>query len=192
MGSRTKSAWALSLGVVLVSAAAGCTISIQPTWTRPPAPAAPHGHGGEVAPGVTFPPTLVPPGMLPTGPMPKPLPGAMHTSNDAVNQLIKQYYDVDEQRRAYADQVQILNRKLKEREDSFRTASYEIEESTKQLKRTRDDFRHWQTEMDELRDRIKKLEDNRAQLKPLIEEILHHLDRQREPLKLPLLDRPLK
>jgi uncharacterized coiled-coil DUF342 family protein len=56
-----------------------------------------------------------------------------------------------------------------------------MDESSKQIKRTRDEFRQWQAEMDELRDRIRELEKNRATMKPLIEDVLRQLERDREP-----------
>ena len=61
---------------------------------------------------------------------------------------------------------------------------YEVEDTTKQLKRTREDLRQWQTEMDELRERVRKLEVERTALRPIIDEILLYLERDKEMPKL--------
>jgi uncharacterized coiled-coil DUF342 family protein len=58
-----------------------------------------------------------------------------------------------------------------------------MEESTKQIKRTREEVRTFGSEIDELRDRVRKLEEMRTALKPLIDEIMFHLERERDTPK---------
>jgi hypothetical protein len=189
--------WRRSLGGMVplfvatyMSAACGCTVTIQP-WTKP----------GEKAPAAVAAPTTAPtndgpfpPGILPTSlrqqglhvnpQAPYNVPPMPNVANESVVQLYQKMAEADENRRAMQDQVQTLRRSLKDREDNVRQASYEMEESSKQLKRTRDDFRQWQSDMDELRERVRKLEDGRAALRPLIEDILRQLERDRDAFKL--------
>jgi hypothetical protein len=159
----------------LMLVAAGCTISVQP-WTKPSVPPTPT----EPPPGHPY--GNYPPSQF-NAPTPRSLPQNMSAANEATSQLVRQLNDADDQRKALLDQVQSLKKQIKEREDNLRQASYEVDDSTKHLKRTREEFRQWQTEMDELRDRVRKLEDYRAALKPLIEEILHELYREKEAPK---------
>ena len=166
---RNETIGLLVVGIALCCLGAGCTISIQP-WTKPVAVAPP------------APPFPVDPTGGFQGPMPKALPPGV--GNDTMVQLIKEYRDAEDHRKALVEQVQSLRKQLKDRDSNLQLALHEVEESTKQLKRTRDDMRNWQAEMDDLRDRIRKLEESRASLKPLIEEILHHLERNKEPAKL--------
>lgn len=181
MWRRTSTGLAGWMGLMLLTAS-GCTVSIQP-WHRQP--------GGPVPIGDPNAPGFVPVGFQ--GPMPKTLPTSMHgVSNDTLAQWMAKYNDADDQRKALTDQVATLKRQLKDREDSLRLASHEMEESSAKLKRTRDDFRQWESEMNEMRERIRKLEDNRKAVGSLIEEILQHLERPREPVRLPILDRSTK
>jgi hypothetical protein len=60
-----------------------------------------------------------------------------------------------------------------------------MEESSKQLKRTRDEVRQFAGELDDLRERMRKLEEMRSALKPLIDEIMFHLEREKESTKAP-------
>lgn len=155
----------------------GCTVSITP-WHKPTQ---------AVPVDLATPPAAIP-GIPGLNSRTQP-PAVM---NESVAQLIKQHQDADDHRRALLEQVQTLKRQLKDREENLRHASHEVEESTKQLKRTRDDFRNWQAEMEELRDRIAALEKSRATLRPLIEDILNHLERPKEPSKLPSVGGSLK
>jgi hypothetical protein len=158
---------------VLVLIAAGCTVSIQP-WTKPTAPAPndlPPGHPNAPANFIGPVPRALPPGM--TAP----------NANEATSQLVQKLNDSEDQRRALENQLSTLKKQVKDREESLQQASYAVADSSKDLRRTREEFRQWQTEMDELRDRLRKLEDYRATLKPLIEEILHQLDHDREAPK---------
>ena len=166
----------IGLGALIL--AAGCTVSVQP-WTRPSPPAVP----------TDVPPTGHPGATPFNGPLPRPLPQNLNTPNEATAVLEQRIYQAENQRDVYLNQVQSLKKQLKEREDSLRQASLEMDESSKHLKRTRDEFRQWQADMDELRDRVRKLEDYRATLKPLIEETLQHLNREKgEPgtIRIPL------
>ncbi len=164
---------------LLLTFTAGCTVSIQP-WTKSAVP----------------PPT--PPGPIPESALPFPNSAGLQTTSatrppntnpglESLLQLNKQLTAVEEHRSALQEQVQDLKRQLKDKDGELRRASHDVEDSTKYVKRTREDFRQWQTEMDELRERIRKLEENRAALRPLIDEILHQLEREREPGKLPAL-----
>jgi chromosome segregation ATPase len=140
------------------------------------------------------------PGLTPVGPqtpMSRLMPGALPGSpagptNETMMQLIKQYNEADEHRKALLEQVQTFKKQVKEREGSLLLASHEIEESSTKLKRTREEFRQWETEMQELRERVRKLEENRRSVGVLIEEILQHLDRPKDPLKLPGIFHPVK
>lgn len=165
-----QSGWLSVLPLVL----AGCTVSVQP-WSKaaalPPPPLS--GLTGDPAHGSPY-----PPGILPTSAF---RPPPVNVNNDFIVQLNKQINDLDDQKKALQDQVYSLRKQLKEREADVRQASHEMEESTRHIKRTREEFRAWQTEMEELRERIRKLEENRASLKPLIEEVLRQLERDREP-----------
>jgi hypothetical protein len=164
----------------------GCTISIQP-WTKPvtvTTPATPLDPNG--APG----------GMIPVGPQmpqglrPNPLaPTTPAAGNEAMSQLIKQFNEAEDLRRALQEQVQTLKKQLSDRDGQLKLASWEMDESANKLKKTRDEFRTWETEMSELRERVRKLEENRRTVNALIEEIVGQLDRPREPLKLPSFDR---
>ncbi len=165
----------IGLGALIL--AAGCTVSVQP-WTKP---------------NPTATPTDVPPGhpaAVPfNGPPPRPLPQNLNTPNEATAVLEQRLYQAENQRDVYLNQVKALEKKVKERDESLRQASLEMDESTKHVKRTRDEIRQGQAELDELRDRVRKLEDYRATLKPLIEETLQHLNREKgEPgtIRIPL------
>ena len=117
------------------------------------------------------------------GAAPRPLPPNLAAANDSASQLVRQLNDLDEHRKVLLDQVQAMKKQLKERDDNVQRANYEMEESTRSMKRNIDEFHQWQAEMDDLRERLRKLEDYRATLKPLIEEIIHQLDREKEPPK---------
>lgn len=185
MGRKSRFAIGCAALAVILICVEGCTISIQP-WSKPVA----------VAPA---PPDGMPPGMVPVGPQnplltkggPAPMPTAPGT-NEALSQLIKQYNEAEDHRKALLEQVNALKKQVKDRDEKLHHASYEMEESTQKIKRTRDEFRQWEGEMTELRERVRKLEDNRRAVGSLIEEILNHLDRPREPLKLPSFDRSQK
>lgn len=169
------------LAGMLLAVTTGCTISIQP-WTKPAmTPATPGGPAMEHPGGSPY-----PPGLLPGSGARGPTPGA---GADSMVQLTKLLNESDDNRKALQDQVFTLKKQLKDRDDNLRQASYEMEESSKHIKRTRDDFRQWHDEVEELRERVRKLEENRATLKPLIEEILHQLDRGNDPFKLPVVPR---
>jgi prefoldin subunit 5 len=171
--------------VLLLTSAAGCTISIQP-WTKPVPPtqepplAATHNPSGFKAPM----PATYPTGPYPPGAYPGPYPNN-GAGNESVSQLIKQFNEAEDQRKALQEQVHVFKKLSKERDDSLQQASYEMEESSKQLKRTREEFRQFGAEIDELRDRVKKLEEMRTALRPLIDEIMYHLEREKEAAKLP-------
>ena len=172
-----------SVGMVLL-AAGGCTISVQP-WTKASmAPAGPDAGASGVVPS-NF-----------QVPVPRPLPGSGPgpgaPNNETMVQLIKQYNEADDHRKALQDQVQTLKKQVKDREDNLRLASHEIEESSSKLKRTRDEFRQWEAEMTELRERVRKLEDNRKAVGQLIDEILKSVERPREPVRLPMIELPQK
>jgi chromosome segregation ATPase len=107
-------------------------------------------------------------------------------------QLIKQLNETEDQRKALLDQVQSLKKQARERDDNLQHASYELEESSKQFKRTREELRQWQGEMDEMRERMKKLEEMRTVLKPLIDEILRHLENDKDGPKLSRSPSPAK
>jgi peptidoglycan hydrolase CwlO-like protein len=173
-----KPAKVLGVGMLML-VVAGCTISIQP-WTKPAAPSVPV----DAPPGHPYVPANY------QGPAPKPFPPNVSASNEATSQMIRELKNAEDQRNALVDQVQSLRKQLKDREDNLRQASYEMDESSKYLKRTREEFRQWQTEMDDLRDRVRKLEDYRSALKPLIEEILHELYREKETPKTLRLHTP--
>src|SRR5438046_7843744 len=116
---RTSTASAVSgIGLMLL-AAAGCTVSVQP-WTKPGAGPAGMESGT--------------PGFLPAGfqaPMPRPVPGPPAApNNETMVQLIKQYNEADDHRKALQEQVQTFKKQLKDREDSLRLASHEMEESS--------------------------------------------------------------
>ena len=183
MGRRTNTAMALGCVAALLLSAGGCTVSVQP-WTKPT------GGPNVADSGV--------PGLLPVGFQGQmQRPGGAPTPAPAVNneifvQLTKQFNEADDHRKALLEQVQTLKKQVKDREDNLRHATYEIEESSTKLKHTREEFRQWETEMNELRERVKKLEDNRRAVGQLIEEILNHLERPREPLRLPIIEHPLK
>ena len=100
-------------------------------------------------------------------------------------QLIKQLNETDDQRKALLDQVQTLKKAARERDDNLQHASYEMEESAKQLKRTREEVRQFTSELSDLRDRMRKLEEMRASLKPLIDEIMFHLEHEKTAAKAP-------
>ena len=191
MWGRTRTGWVTGCISAILLASTGCTISIQP-WTRvttnpQPAPV-----------GVTDPSTggFVPYGFQ--GPMPKPMPPvggplSFHgPNNEAIAQMVKQANEAEDLRRALNDQVNNLNKQLRERDEKLRLASHEIEESSTKLRKTREEFRQWESEMTEMRERVRKLEDNRRSVGLLIEEILQHLDRPREPVRLPSMDKSLK
>jgi hypothetical protein len=171
------------VSALVLCATAGCTVTFQP-WSKHAAPPPPVAGQPVEQPGSPY-----PPGILPTSGLRPPMPGP---NSDSMVQLIKQLNEAEDNRKALQDQVQTLRKQLKDREENLRQASYEMEESSKQVKRTRDDFRQWQAEMEELRERIRKLEDGRAALRPLIEDILQQLDRDRDAHKLPIPPRPLK
>jgi hypothetical protein len=167
-----------TIGLSALILAAGCTVSVQP-WTKQSAPAAPVDAPPAGHPGT--PPFNAPP--------PRPLPQNLNAPNEATALLQQKLFELEDQRNTLLNQVQTLKKQLKDREDNLRQASYEMDESSKHLKQTRTEFRQWQTEMDELRERVRKLEDYRATLKPLIEETLQHLNREKDApgtIRLPL------
>src|SRR5436190_20225986 len=104
------------IGCVVLLLVTGCTIQVQP-WGKTSGPAAADPH---------------PTGMIPAnfqGPMPRPLPvPAQGANNETVMQLIKQYNEADDHRKALLEQVNALKRQVKEREDNLRLASHEMEE----------------------------------------------------------------
>jgi hypothetical protein len=169
-----------TIGLGALVLAAGCTVSVQP-WTKPSAPATPPPDGLPVGHPGTAPPFNAPPA--------RPLPQNLNTPNEATAVLEQRLYQAENQRDVYLNQVKALQKQVKEREENLRTASLEMDESSKHLKRTRDEFRQWQADIDELRDRVRKLEDYRATLKPLIEETLQHLNREKDApgnIRIPL------
>lgn len=174
-------------GVTLLLFVGGCTISIQP-WTKP-VPVS-------TAPTTPLDPNGMPSGMIPIGPQTpqglrsNPLaPNTPAAGNEAMSQLIKQFNEADDLRRALQEQVQTLKKQIKERDEKLHQASYEMEESTARIKKTRDEFRQWETEMNQLRERVRSLEEHRRLVTNMIDEILQHVERPREPLKLPSFDR---
>jgi hypothetical protein len=197
----------MGLAALVVTAAGGCTISIQP-WTKPialgqtpepplgspgykgplpnpyppnyPVPT-PNGYPPNGYPANGYPPNGYPPAAYP------PSAYAPNTSagNESVALLMRQLNDAEDQRKALVDQVQSLKKVSRERDENLQHASYEMEESSKQLKKTREEVRQFAGEMDDLRERMKKLEDMRTALKPLIDEIMFHLEREKEGPKLP-------
>jgi hypothetical protein len=196
----TKQGRILGVAILLLSATAGCTVSVQP-WSKqhasatPDAAAAAAGPGGFKAPvpgayppnpnaPSPFAPAGYPPGAYPPGGFgPNPYPQNQGQANESAAQLIKQFNEVDDQRRALLDQVQSLKKQVRERDENLQHASYEMEDSTKQIKRTREEVRQFGSELDDLRDRMRKLEEMRTALKPLIEEIMFHLEREKDTAK---------
>lgn len=177
-----RKGWSL-LSAVLLTATAGCTVTFHP-WPKQVATPVPPGPMIEHPSASPY-----PPGLLPTSANRPQMPSV---NNDSVVQMIKQLNDADDNRKVMQDQVQTLRKQLKDREDNLRLASHEIEDSAKQIKRTREDVRQWQGEMEDLRERVRKLEDGRAALRPLIEDILHQLERDRDTHKWPTPIRPVK
>jgi hypothetical protein len=197
----------IGLAMLLATAGAGCTVSIQP-WTRPlpvaqtlepplgnpaykgpmpnPSPAnypAPNGYPQGGYPANGYPPNAYPPGAYPPSAYG---PGAS-AGNESIAQLIKQQNEAEDQRRALLDQVQSLKKVSRERDENLQHASYEMEESAKQLKKTREEVHQFAGELEDLRERMKKLEDMRTALRPLIDEIMFHLEREKESSKSPRL-----
>ena len=186
--------------VLLLGPTSGCTISVQP-WTKPhPGAPAPDAAAGAPTsafkapmpspfpgsyPQVTPPPGGYPPNSYPPNPYSPAGYSSQSTSNESVAQLIKQLNETDDQRKALLDQVQTLKKHSRERDDNLQHASYEMEESAKQLKRTREEVRQFAGELDELRDRMRKLEEMRTALKPLIDEIMFHLEREKDAARQP-------
>ena len=192
MWGRIRTGWVTGCVGAILLASTGCTISIQP-WQRavPSTPVpAPVGITDPSAGG------FQPYGFQ--GPMPKPMPSVggplsfQGPNNEAIAQMMKQANETEDLRRALQDQVNSLKKQLKERDDSLRLASHEIEESSTKIRKTREEFRQWESEMTEMRERVRKLEDNRRAVGLMIEEILQHLDRPREPVRLPSMDKSLK
>lgn len=174
--------------LLLLAGSAGCTVSVQP-WTKPTAPTA-HadpGPAGATPAGFKAPmPTPYAPGYPPSA-----YPPNTGAANESVAQLIKQLNETEDQRKALYEQVQSLKKIARERDDNLQHASYEMEESTKQLKRTRAEVRQFGTEMDDLRERLRKLEDMRTALKPLMDEMMYHLEHEKET-KAPRLSNSTK
>ena len=160
---------------LLLAVAAGCTVSVQP-WTRPVA-APTHAEPGPAgAAGFKAPmPTPYAPGYPPGA-----YPPNTSAANESVSQLIKQLNETEDQRKALYEQVQTLKKISRDRDDNLQHASYEMEESTKQIKRTREEVRQFGTEMDDLRDRLRKLEEMRNALKPLMDEMIYHLEHEKD------------
>jgi hypothetical protein len=196
------------LEMLLLTSLAGCAVSVQP-WTKPapaasPAPDAaaanPHAPAGFKAPMPSpYPPTPYPPPAAfpanaypPNGYPPSGYPQTSSAGNESISQLIKQLNETDDQRKALLEQVQVLKKQTRERDDHLQHASYEMEESSKQLKRTREEVRQFAGEMDDLRDRMRKLEEMRTALKPLIDEIMYHLEREKESSKSARIPAPTK
>jgi hypothetical protein len=202
MRIRTKQGRTLGVALWLLCATAGCTVSVQP-WTKQHAPATPDGAaaaatgpGGFKAPIGPFPPnnangapgSFGPNGFSPNGYSPAgygqgPYPQNQGQANESAAQLIKQLNDLDDQRRALQDQVQALKKQARDRDENLQHASFEMDESTKQIKRTREEVRQFSAELDDLRERMRKLEEMRTALKPLIEEIMFHLEREKDAAK---------
>ena len=184
MWRRTRTALAVGGISILLQAAAGCTVSVQP-WTKPT------GGNSGMDPAA--------PGFMPVGfqgPMPRSVSGSNQPmqapNNEILVKMNKDLNEAEDQRRALQDKVANLTKQLKERDDSLQLASVEMAASSTKLKRTRDEFQQWETEIQELRERVRKLEDYRRDVGRLIDEILLHLQPPREPLRLPTLDRSLK
>jgi hypothetical protein len=184
-----KSFGTIGLATVL-AASIGCTVSVQP-WTKPH-PAVPAQELPPGSPPAAFKapmpgpyPNYPPNGVAPNGYPPYPYPPNPSAANESTSQLIKQLNEMDDQRKAFQDQAQALKKQLRERDDNLQHASYEMEESSKQLKRTREEVRQFSGELDDLRDRMRKLEEMRTALKPLIDEIMFHLEREKESPKVP-------
>jgi hypothetical protein len=196
MRIRSKQGRTLGVALWLLCATAGCTVSVQP-WTKQHAPAPPDPAAGALAGPGGFkapPPGTLPPGPNGANPFPAagyppsgygqgPYPQNQGQANESTAQLIKLNNDLEDSRRALLDQVQTLKKQARERDENLQHASYEMEESAKQTKRTREEMRQFGAEVDDLRDRVRKLEEMKVALKPLIEEIMFHLEREKEAAK---------
>jgi hypothetical protein len=173
--------------------ACGCTISITP-WTKVAPPPPPPG-----APGLDgYPPGAMGPNFQ--GPSPRPLPpgqqnvgGPVPANNEMYVQMLKQFNDMDAEKKALAEKVQQLNMQILSGQNSLRQATHEMEASTDTVKRTREEMRQWENEMNEMRKRIRSLEDFRKGINRDLEEINHLLqERNREPLRSSYLERMQK
>ncbi len=192
MRSRSKLSRMVGLAPFLLTAVAGCTVSVQP-WTKPSGPPAPDPQAAAATSAFKGPmPTPLPPNPN----LPNPYQGYPQNpygpglygpngaaNNESMSQLIKQFNETDDQRKALADQVQTLKKQARERDEHLQHASFEMEDSSKQLKRTREEVRQFTSELDDLRERMRKLEEMRAALKPLIDEIMYHLEHEKEAAK---------
>jgi hypothetical protein len=187
----------MAMPALLLLAAAGCTISVQP-WTKPhPVPPSPEPPLANPAafkapmPSAYPPPAGYNPGVYPPNGMPpNPYPAGAYAPNPSANNeytatLVQRLNEAEDQRKSLQEQVQSLKKISRERDDNLQHASYEMEESTKLLKRTREEVRQFAGELDDLRERMRKLEEMRTALKPLIDEIMYHLEREKETAKLP-------
>jgi uncharacterized coiled-coil protein SlyX len=178
---KPRKAW---LGTLLV-AITGCTISIQP-WSKPPPPPDPNGanlagHKG----GAPNPFPLNPMAQNGSGNPLQPAGG-----NEAIAVLQKELNDMRDHRDALMVKLKSVQSELKVREGYLLASHQEIDDSTKMMKKTREELKQWQGEMDELRDRLKRLEDSRSNLKPLIEEILYYIEREKDAPKTLRLPTP--
>lgn len=176
----------------LLLTACGCTISITP-WTKGPPPPHPPGVDPGLPPGVvpsTFPANLF------QGPAPRPLTpaqqnvgGPVVANNETLVLMNKTIADLEESRRAMAEQIVSLNKQLAQRNEAIKSAAHEMEESRGSLARARDEARKIEAEVAELRTRIQKLENYRKTVSRDLEEILALLERPREMSRSPYLDR---
>lgn len=193
MWQRPRGVFLGLLGVMLLTAC-GCTISITP-WTKvgppPPAPTPPGLDG--------YPPgAMGPPGYQ--GPSPRPLPpgqqnvgGPVPANNEMYVQMLKQFNDLDSEKKALAEKVQQLNMQILSGQNSLRQATHEMEASTETVKRTREEVRQWEAEMTEMRKRIRSLEEFRKGINRDLEEIQILLqERNREPQRHSYSDRSPK
>ena len=178
--------WGRMTWPVLLLVSAGCTISVQP-WTKPTPTT---GHRGPCCRSLAIRDSKEPDAHAVSSRLSAHGVSAYRLStqlstqygraNESVSQLIKQLNETDDQRKALLDQVQNLKKIARERDDNLQHASYEMDESTKQLKRTREEVRQFGAEMDDLRERLRKLEEMRTALKPLMDEMMYHLEREKE------------
>lgn len=167
---------ALRLAALMLLTVAGCTISIQP-WTKPqPPPPSPPTDG------------MWNPAMMKNGQPQNPV-----VNNERMSEMIKSLNDEQEMRNALQQRLAQVNKQNKDLENNLQTVSYEMVQSTEQMKKTREEFRHAMAEMEELRERLNKMETtHRLSVKPLIDDIYRHLEREKEPPKLKLVPAPSK
>lgn len=124
------------------------------------------------------PPTLVPPPGTDLKPQPVPVP-------EQVSLMAQKVASAEDDRKALAARLQLLETQLLEKEKALVQGSLEVRDATQQVHNARQDIERWKQETDTLRTKLQNMEkENRETLEAVIRSMEQVVDR--DPNKAPL------